>query len=137
MKLQGKKTGALANFIGYIDDDSPTVIDPLTGYTLLTVRYKDSGVDCYEDYKTIKEFNEDWEDYKPDEPLIKDEKVRKAVKSWAEVNKIKDDEKVTYQGLYWKLYYQKVGQASIQFNVPLRIADGSYSIEELCGKEEE
>lgn len=67
MKLQGKKTGAVAGFIGYIDDANPTDIDSLTGDTLLTVRYKDSGVDCYKDYRTIAEFNEDWEDYKEKE----------------------------------------------------------------------
>ena len=63
MKLQGKKTGAVANFIGYIDQANPTTIDPMTGITLLTVRYIDAGVNCYKDYRTIVEFNKDWEDY--------------------------------------------------------------------------
>lgn len=67
MKLQGKKTGALAGFVGYIDQATPT-IDLPTGNTMLTVRYMDAGVNCYKDYKTIAEFNADWEDYKEDEP---------------------------------------------------------------------
>lgn len=68
MKLQGKKTGTLADFIGYIDQATPTM-DPLTGKTMLTVRYKDEdGINCYTDYKTIAEFNEDWEDYTEPEP---------------------------------------------------------------------
>lgn len=67
MKLQGKKTGVVANFIGYIDQTNPTTFDPMTGNTLLTVRYIDAGVNCYKDYRTIAEFNKDWEDYKSDE----------------------------------------------------------------------
>ena len=100
------------------------------------IKNRDDGSWVWHEPESLKSLNEDWEDYKPAEPLIKDEKIRKAVRAWAEVNKIEDDEKVTYQGLYWKLYYSKVGQASIQFNVPLRIADGSYTIAELCGEEE-
>lgn len=67
MKLQGKKTGTVADFIGYIDQATPT-IDMLTGKTMLTVRYMDAGVNCYKDYKTIAEFNADWEDYTEPEP---------------------------------------------------------------------
>ena len=62
MKLQGKNTGTFANFVGYIDQTTPT-IDLPTGNTMLTVRYKDAGVNCYKDYKTIADFNADWEDY--------------------------------------------------------------------------
>lgn len=136
MKLQGKKTGALANFIGYIDDDNPTVIDSLTGYTLLTVRYKDSGVDCYEDYKTIKEFNEDWEDYKPDEPLIKDEKIRKAVRAWAEANDYPKTMELCYNA---PNYLLRSDMSTIEFDKeiePLQHGD-LYTIEELCGEEAE
>lgn len=135
MKLQGKKTGTVANFIGYIDDASPTTIDTLTGYTLLTVRYKDSGVNCYKDYRTIAEFNEDWEDYKPAEPLIKDEKIRKAVRAWAKANGA------------WLLvvvssYRIEISQvdAEILFNDPVfkdLPKNRKLTIEELCGEEEE
>lgn len=92
----------------------------------IPVGQSDGIIDCF-----------DFKHHEPTEPLIKDEKIRKAVRAWAEVNRIEDDERVTYLGIDWKLYYSKVGQASIQFNVPLRIADGSYSIEGLCGGEEE
>ena len=34
-------------------------------------------------YHSIAELNEQWEDVEPAEPLIKDEKVRKAVRAWA------------------------------------------------------
>ena len=65
MKLQGKDSGEYAGIIGWIDPDhSP--IDPRTGVKLLTVQYKDAGVNCYKDYETIAEFNADWEDYTPE-----------------------------------------------------------------------
>jgi hypothetical protein len=37
-------------------------------------------------FNSIAELNEKFEDYKPAEPLIKDEKIRKAVRAWAEAN---------------------------------------------------
>lgn len=79
MKLQGKKTGSLAGFIGYIDQATPT-IDLLTGKTMLTVRYKDAGVSCYKDYKTIAEFNADWEDYAEPEKTELIEEIEEAAK---------------------------------------------------------
>lgn len=36
------------------------------------------------DYDSLAGVNEDWEDYKPDEPQIKDEKARKVFREWAE-----------------------------------------------------
>ena len=36
----------------------------------------------------LAELNDKWEDYKPVEPLIKDEKIRKAVRTWAEASGI-------------------------------------------------
>lgn len=72
MKLQGKKTGAFAGFIGYISQESPT-IDLPSGIVMLTVRYRDAGAICFKDYKTIAAFNADWEDYTPDELLITEE----------------------------------------------------------------
>lgn len=35
-------------------------------------------------FPTLAELNAEWEDYKPAEPLIKDPKIRKAVRAWAE-----------------------------------------------------
>lgn len=85
MKLQGKKTGAFADFIGYVTQASPT-IDLSTGEIMLTVRYTDAGNPCYKDYKTIAEFNADWEDYTPDEPepgylVAKIQKLENSVKT--------------------------------------------------------
>ena len=43
----------------------------------------------YWEYDSLAELNAEWKDYEPKEPLIKDEKVRKAVRAWAEANNIK------------------------------------------------
>ena len=85
MKLQGKKTGAFAGFIGYIDQDTASIVDLATENTLLTVQYKDAGIKCYRHYKTIAEFNADWEDYTPEpDPsflIVKIEKLENSVKT--------------------------------------------------------
>src|SRR5574344_988909 len=39
-------------------------------------------------YQSLAELNADWEDYTPTEPLIKDKKIRKAVRAWADANDI-------------------------------------------------
>lgn len=86
-------------------------------------------------YKTLAELNEEWEDYKPKEPLIKDEKIRKAVKAWAEANEFESDMPFAYDkdGICLCCW-----QASIEFNSRIDgLEDGKeYTISELCGEEE-
>lgn len=85
---------------------------------------------------SLAELNEDWEDYKPAEPLIKDEKIRKAVRAWAEANSLKSFEYADDDGLgsFLGADYER-----ITFN-PWRqsgLKDGeTYTIAELCGEEE-
>jgi hypothetical protein len=86
--------------------------------------------------KSLAELNEEWEDYKPAEPLIKDEKIRKAVRVWAEVNELEPDYEVRYSENTFSLISW---QACIEFNTQI---DGlehnkKYTIAELCGEEEE
>ena len=56
MKLRNKKTGGLANIIG---EQKFFRVYTVAGWA---------------EYNSLAELNEDWEDYKPAEPLIKDEK---------------------------------------------------------------
>ena len=115
MKLRNKKTGEIM---------------PLCGNSFLG------------QYKSLAEFNEEWEDYKPAEPLIKDEKVRKAIRAWAEANKIDQkhyyDIKVEFD--YYEHRLKWIG-TSIEFNniTGLETLDDGekYTIAELCGEEEE
>lgn len=64
MKLRNKKTGGLANLVG---DD------------FFRVR-TDAG---WADYNSLAELNEEWEDYKPTGPCLKDEEIRNLVKNFA------------------------------------------------------
>ena len=88
---------------------------------------------------SLTELNEEWEDYEPKEPLIKDENIRKAVRAWSEVNSIV---KVVYSettsGSVCSLedkggdYYcmELVGC------IPTLKDCETYTIAELCGEEE-
>lgn len=113
MKLRNKKTGGLVN------------CETITVFT-------DDG---WHDYDTLTELNAEWEDHTPLEPLIKDEKIRKAVKAWAEANNA--NEIIIAYALEYDEYllYTDYG-AKIKFTSNLDIKGGSYSIAELCGEEE-
>ena len=96
--------------------------------------------DCNKVYYSLAELNQEWEDYKPKEPLIKDEKIRKAVRAWAEANNIRA---VYYSpeedGFYVKNFDGEI-VASIYFGDKPMEEDGygeHYTIAELCGEEEE
>ena len=101
--------------------------------------------DCYEsfaEYHSLAELNADWEDYKPKEPLIKDEKIRKAVRAWAEANVINSghyyNTDIKFNATEHRLQWI---QTAIEFNDIMgldNLEDGeTYTIAELCGEEEE
>ena len=94
-----------------------------------------------ETYQSIAELNSEWEDYEPKEPLIKDEKIRKAVRAWAEANEreyllvIKSGGRLEVSDGSPHLIY-------ISFQVDndtlKSLEDRTYyPIAELCGEEEE
>ena len=87
-------------------------------------------------YETLAELNEDWEDYKPAEPLIKDEKTRKAVRAWAEANGFLDE--IEAHSLTAGTRFS-IGHFSIEF-LGYFIYDlesnKTYTLAELCGEEE-
>lgn len=78
-----------------------------------------------------------WEYYaEPAEPLIKDEKIRKAVRAWAEANEITQ---VSHDAC-WNAF--RCSDFVIAFDYDFDRHDGfedmkSYTIDELCGEEEE
>ena len=73
MKLRNKKTGKI------IESECITMFGP---------SYGSGACRSINEFYTLAELNENWEDYKPKEPLIKDEKIRKAVRAWAEANEL-------------------------------------------------
>lgn len=132
MKLHNKKTGEVveADYISVarsgfdvVDKDGNIIAKDIHTLPL-----------CY---LSVRELTSEFEDYKPSEPLIKDEKIRKAVRAWAWANNI--DEIDHWQG---QLTGRKAGcsrgRAKIQFNRALGFNYGcGFTIAELCGEKEE
>ena len=125
MKLRNKKTGE--------------IIIP-TDYTFST--YDDGIRYGHHIYYSLAELNEEWEDYKPAEPLIKDEKIRKAVRAWAEANDLVALKIVNEHCDCCEV----IGRCDsrnvcliIEFKTTIAHANKNqfYTIEELCGEEEE
>ena len=126
MYLRNKKTGEVVDwsFVG------PTAIKEYEGEDVLLER---------ERYESIEEFISEWEDYVPKEPLIKNEKIRKAVKAWAEANGVGV---VLYKRDNYRFYADDTDVGSIiDFEkMPKYIGlkhEHRYTIDELCGEEEE
>ena len=91
--------------------------------------------DCNKVYYSLAELNADWEDYKPKEPLIKDEKIRKAVRAWAEANDITEINVASSGYELWG----GIDDWCIHFggNPFKDIKPLKYTIDELCGEDEE
>ena len=128
MKLRNKKTGEiceLASIRQYWREEK----DGGVGYCLLT-----SLVDGGEQfiYNSLAELNEEWEDYQSAEPLIKDEKIRKAVRAWAEANEI---ERVWHECS--SCWLRGDGLQIEMENEVTELEQGNYAIAELCGNGEE
>lgn len=130
MKLRNKKTGELVDVYNIyiskrVDDDSLT-----------------SHENVIRSFDSIAELNDEWEDYKPTEPLIKDEKIRKAIRAWAEINLILDDDDVeastpTVDCNVLTLTYGTISIDVFVNDTITIINHGHYTIAELCGEEEE
>ena len=128
MKLRNKKTGEHGDY---------KVI-----FAGNLIRVKDCMSDESWQYDCLADFNEKWEDYKPAEPLIKDEKIRKAVRAWAEANEITNIYCYQYkrtcefdcENLDLDCY------STIRFIgddiIDKRHSNDTYTIVELCGEEE-
>ena len=121
MKLRNKKTGEITTDFAYILLEATD----------------------YRTYDSISELCKDWEDYKPVEPLIKDEKIRKTVRAWAELY---DNSaiRVHLGEDYVSLFKDEVDGYSLSVGIDLPpdvfrelIDTHYYTITELCGEEEE
>lgn len=126
MNLRNKKTGEIAEFIDLYVDGSVTYF-----------RFQDKKGIFKERINSLFEFNAEWEDYELQEPLIKDEKFRKAVRAWADACNLSH---VTYKQASNEFYDANTrGAFAIRFTcIPIEVylEDGkSYTIAELCGEE--
>lgn len=122
MKLRNKKTGEIVDDVQYRNYSFSD------GFGLRTAE-KD-----YE-YRTLAKFVDEWEDYTPPEPLIKNEKIRKAVKAWAEV--CGEDCIIFSRNCEYNdhCFYTNKG-GDLTFSVGVDLKEGSYTVAELCGEEE-
>ena len=129
MKLRNKKNGQVVDwsFVG------PTAIKEYGDEDVLLER---------ERYESIEEFISEWEDYKPAEPLIKDEKLRKAIRAFAELH---DSKTITFEETFGGASY--ISRADNGYSMMWVLGkswggeniecDKPYTIAELCGEEEE
>ena len=130
MKLRNKKTGESGELHYYPDKPYH--------FAVSTKDPTQMGI-----YKTLGELLQDWTDFivhVPTEPLIKDEKIRKAVRSWFEAN---DLDGATYytSSHHWYLRAFNDREQGIDFcvnweNKPNLIENKYYTKTELCGEEE-
>lgn len=128
MKLRNKKTGEVREGrVEVIFQNNDKFPNPLERHAV----------------ESFAELNEEWEDYEPAEPLIKDEKTRKAVRAWAEANKIEENNCYSTKTLEFNRAEHRLQwiDVSIEFNEPEcleNLENGrKYTIDELCGEGEE
>ena len=115
MELRNKKTGEIGELYYMVATENPA----------------DIAI-----YRSLNELSDDWKDYKPAEPLIKDEKIRKAVRAWAEANEL-DEVYLSSNGYE---IYGGINDTVMQFtSEPFPFADKkeTFTIAELCGEKEE
>lgn len=139
MKLRNKEN-RLTGKLTYLDfniDESEKEID-------LTILLDNRDGECIDrqfySLDELKKFLRDWEEVK--EPLIKDPKIRKAVRAWAEATGIgTNDIKISKGALCITMIgWKDLISLSIDFETStlenLR-DDKEYTLSELCGEEEE
>lgn len=123
MKLRNKKTGKIVDLsVGFVKDTCYGEFIEIKPVAISKESYL---------YGSLAELNEEWEDYKPKEPLIKDEDIRKAVRAWAEACAV---EKCHYDGdgdFATRWHGIKLDGSQIELD------EGHYTIAELCGEENE
>lgn len=125
MKLRNKKTGGLANMLGEQD--------------FIRV-YTDAG---WHDYDSLAELNAEWEDYQPAEPLFTKE-VAQMFRLWAEIHELRVvncnyicNGIAGFVGMKGSVG-EYVAIDIPETNMSKRITVGTeYTIDELCGEEEE
>lgn len=129
MKLRNKKTGEVLNVWSFYD-----------GNQTINLKYFNNDGQVNLEYSSLAGLNEDWEDYKPVEPLIKDEEIRKAVIAWAKANR--QQTRIAYKQLdetISLMSFIDFGGLVIEFNKPIDgLTSGKiYKFTELCGEEAE
>lgn len=130
MKLRNKKTGEIWNIpkernLAVQEDDISFFAELGTNGKLFS-------------YHSLAELNEEWEDCEPTEPLIKDEKIRRVVRAWAEVEGETQVQVTHCREHILVIWSATKDHGNIDFDCDIEPFDeGSYTITELCGENEE
>ena len=123
MKLRNKKTGEIKEWqkVGAID------------YGELNEVYDAA------EYNSLAELNDEWEDYKPVEPLIEDQKTRKVFREWADLlgAKLFRVEHLCEYSRTIITSIDLVEEPEIGLPGYFGIDSETYTKEELCGEDEE
>ena len=88
----------------------------------------------FDNYTSLDEFNKDWEDYEPVEPLIEDEKIRKALRAAYDAAPHRDnvvyfDGRWTFRGDKFEVMFD-----DREIKIEGWTEGKAYHIEELCGE---
>lgn len=144
MRLRNKGTGEIVDVesLGHAES-----LKEKNGYqvTLSWATEYENLSQC-KDYHSLAELNEEWEDYKPEEPKITDPEWRHVVRKWYELNDLEGELRVradvkNYKIIGWRKEEDVYGQ---EIDIPLSVMecetdpfDGiKYTIAELCGEGE-
>ena len=122
MKLRNKKTGKII-------ECKNIVFTHCNAFALDWEQYTPN-------VNSLTELNEEWEDYKPAEPLIRDKNIRDAIRAWAKSNLVERVKFEYVKGTGSVFAYSDFG-AKIIFYGDLRLTNRTtYEIDDLCGEEE-
>lgn len=141
--LRNKKTGEIGELLG---------TERAAGLIVIDVDFHDGNPRAF-DYTSLEQLNEEWEDYEPKEPLFKDEKIRRGIRAWWDMqdNPFKAaavlcHDKKDLDGFYhWRIFgYIREGEQKESTDLCFRTKklydynpSHDYTKEELCGEEEE
>ena len=92
--------------------------------------------DAIYEYYSLAKLNKEWEDYETTEPLIKDEKIRKAVRLWAEANGSLEDIKVHSLTTGTRFSIENYDIEFLGYFIYDLEGNKTYTIAELCGEDE-
>ena len=139
MKLRNKKTGEIGRL--YFDHQ---LIDPKPGTYAIVIQHKDElGFEAFANYFSLAKLNEDWEDYKPKEPYIGDEATAKFVRAWAKHWEIDELVAHIYEGSLCLVGWTEPRVRGRAIDILSAFVSGEveegghYTIDDLCGEEEE
>ena len=127
MKLRNKKTGELVDAWSFYYGNESVNLKYLTN---------DGQVNL--EYRSLAEFNDEWEDYEPVEPLIEDQKARKVFREWADLfgaRRFRVDHLCKYDGTII-MSTDLITKPVIELPVYIGEDSETYTKVELCGEAE-